>query len=139
MENSVWVYAENDGATIADVSLELIGKGRELADQVRSELGALIIGDGVSSLAPELIAYGADKVYVAEHPQLKYYLTLPYTRIAVELIKKYRPSILLIGGTNTGRDLAPTKNGLRRIHGGNGSDRAGGRIRPTGNQPEGYP
>lgn len=107
MENGVWVYVENEGATIADVSLELLGKGRELADQLRSELAAFIIGHAISSLAPKLIQYGADKVYVAEHPQLEYYLTLPYARIAVELIDKYRPSILLIGATNRGRDLAP--------------------------------
>jgi len=107
MENGIWVYAENDGTTIADVSLELLGKGRELAEQLGSELAAFIIGQGVSTLAPKLIQYGADKVYVAEHSQLEYYLTLPYTRIAVELIEKYHPSILLIGATNQGRDLAP--------------------------------
>ena len=107
MENGVWVYVENDGATIADVSLELLGRGRELADQLRSELAAIIIGHEVSGLAPKVIQYGADKVYVAEHPDLDYYLTLPYARIVVELIEKYRPSILLIGATNRGRDLAP--------------------------------
>lgn len=107
MENGIWVYAENDGTTIADVSLELLGKGRELAEQLGSELAAFIIGHGVSALAPKLIQYGADKVYVAEHSQLEYYLTLPYTRIAVGLIQKYHPSILLIGATNQGRDLAP--------------------------------
>ena len=107
MENGVWVYVENDGATIADVSLELLGKGRELADQLRSELAAIIIGHGVAGLAPKVIQYGADKVYVAEHPELDYYLTLPYARITVEFIEKYRPSILLIGATNRGRDLAP--------------------------------
>jgi electron transfer flavoprotein alpha subunit len=107
MENGVWVYIENDSSAIADVSLELLGKGRELADQLRSELVALIIGHDVSDLAPQLIACGADKVYVAEHPQLEYYLTLPYTRIATELIHEYQPSILLVGATHTGRDLAP--------------------------------
>jgi electron transfer flavoprotein alpha subunit len=66
-----------------------------------------MIGHDVSGLAPELIAHGADKVYVAEDPQLKYYLTLPYSRIALELINEHHPGILLIGATNTGRDLAP--------------------------------
>jgi electron transfer flavoprotein alpha subunit len=107
MENGVWVYVENEGATIADVSLELLGKGRELADQLDSELVALIIGHGLSDAGTELIAHGADKVFVAEHPRLAFYLTLPQSRIAVELIEKHRPSILLIGATNTGRDLAP--------------------------------
>ena len=107
MENGVWVYVENDGAAIADVSLELLGRGRELADQLGSELVAFIIGHDLSGAATELIARGADKVLVAEHPRLEFYLTLPYSRIAIELIEKYRPSILLIGATNTGRDLAP--------------------------------
>jgi len=107
MENGVWVYVENDGAAIADVSLELLGRGRELADQLGSELVAFIIGHDLSGAATELIAHGADKVFVAEHPRLEFYLTLPHSRIAIELIEKYRPSILLIGATNTGRDLAP--------------------------------
>jgi electron transfer flavoprotein alpha subunit len=107
MEKGVWIYAENEEAVISDVSLELLGKGRELADRLDTELAAFVIGDSVSSLADVLIAHGADKVYVAEHPQLKYYLTLPYTRIALDLIKAHKPSILLIGATNKGRDLAP--------------------------------
>ena len=107
MKNAVWIYAENEETVISDVSLELLGKGRELADRLDTELVALVIGDSVSSLAGELIAHGADKVYVAEHPKLKYYLTLPYARIALELIKEHEPSILLIGATNKGRDLAP--------------------------------
>jgi len=107
MENSVWVYAETEGTALADISLELLGKGRELADRLDTELAAFMVGHGIAGLAPELIARGADKVYVAEHPRLAYYLTLPCSRIAVELIEKYRPSILLIGATNVGRDLAP--------------------------------
>lgn len=107
MGNGVWVYVENDGGTVADVSVELLGKGRELADQLSSELVAVVIGYGLEGVAAELIAYGADKVFVAEHPRLEFYLTLPYSSIALDLIKKYRPDILLIGATNTGRDLAP--------------------------------
>ena len=107
MKNDVWVFIEIDSGTIADVSYELLGKGRGLADQLGSELACFIIGHQISDVAPELIAYGADKVYVADDSQLVYYLTLPYTRIAVNLIKEFRPSILLIGATNIGRDLAP--------------------------------
>jgi electron transfer flavoprotein alpha subunit len=107
MENSVWVYAETDGTALADISLELLGKGRELADRLDTELAAFMVGHGIAGLAPELIAHGADKVYVAEHSRLAYYLTLPCSRIAVELIEKYRPGILLVGATNVGRDLAP--------------------------------
>lgn len=107
MKNSVCVYVENSDETVVDVSLELVGKGRELADQLNSKLVALIIGHGVSNYAPELIEYGADTVCVAEHPHLAYYLTLPYSRISVELIQKFQPSIFLIGATHIGRDLAP--------------------------------
>jgi len=107
MENGVWVFIENDSGTVADISYELLGKGRELADRLGSELACLIIGHQISDTAPELIAYGADKVYVADDSQLTHYLTLPYARIAVNLIKEFRPSILLIGATSIGRDLAP--------------------------------
>jgi len=107
MGNDVWVYIENDSGTIADVSFELLGKGRELADHLGYELACFIIGYQVSDLGPELIAHGADKVYVADDPQLSMYLTLPYARIAVDLIKEFRPSILLIGASSNGRDLAP--------------------------------
>jgi electron transfer flavoprotein alpha subunit len=107
MENGVWVFIENDSGTIADISFELLGKGRELADQLGSELACFIIGHQISDAALELIAYGADKVYVADAPQLACYLTLPYARIAVNLIEEFRPSILLIGATSIGRDLAP--------------------------------
>jgi electron transfer flavoprotein alpha subunit len=107
MENGIWVFIENDSETIADVSFELLWKGRELADQLGSELACFIIGHRISDAAPELIANGADKVYVADNPQLACYMTLPYARIAIDLVKEFRPSILLIGATSVGRDLAP--------------------------------
>ena len=66
MGNGVWVFIENDSGTIADVSFELLWKGRELADQLGSELACFIIGHQISDAAPELIANGADKVYVAD-------------------------------------------------------------------------
>jgi electron transfer flavoprotein alpha subunit len=107
MENGVWAFIETDSGTIKDVSFELLWKGRELADRLGAELACFIIGHQILDAAPELIAHGADKVYVADDPQLVSYLTLPYTRIAVDLIKEFRPSILLIGATSNGRDLAP--------------------------------
>jgi len=107
MENNVWVFIESDSGTIADVSFELLWKGRELADHLETELACFIIGHQISDAAPELIAHGADKVYVADDSRLACYLTLPYARIAVDLIKEFRPSILLIGATSNGRDLAP--------------------------------
>jgi electron transfer flavoprotein alpha subunit len=107
MENSVWIYAETDGPTLADIGLELLSKGRELADRLDTELVAFMVGHGIAGLAPELIAHGADKVYVAEHPRLAHYLTLPTTRIAIQLIEEHRPGIVLVGATTVGRDLAP--------------------------------
>ena len=107
MENGVWVFIETDSGTIADVSFELLWKGRRLADHLGAELACFIIGHQISDAAPELIAHGADKVFVADDSQLACYLTLPYTRIAADLIKEFRPSILLIGATCIGRDLAP--------------------------------
>jgi electron transfer flavoprotein alpha subunit len=107
MGNGVWVFIENDSGAVSDIGFELLGKGRELADRLGSELACFIIGHKISDAAHELIAYGADKVYVADDSQLARYLTLPYARIAVDLIKKFRPGILLIGATSTGRDLAP--------------------------------
>ena len=107
MENGVWVFIENDSGTVSDVSFELLGKGRELADRLDSELACFVIGHQISETAPDLIAHGADRVYVADNSQLARYLTLPYARIAVDLIKEFRPSILLIGATSIGRDLAP--------------------------------
>jgi len=107
MENGVWVFIESDSGIIAEVSFELLWKGRELADRLDTGLACFIIGHQISDAGPELIAHGADKVYVADDTQLACYLTLPYARIAVDLIKEFRPSILLIGATTNGRDLAP--------------------------------
>jgi electron transfer flavoprotein alpha subunit len=107
MNNDVWVFIETDSGIVADVSFELLWKGRELADQLGAELACFIIGHQISEAAPELIANGADKVYVADDSQLACYLTLPYMRIAIDLIKEFRPGILLIGATSVGRDLAP--------------------------------
>jgi len=89
------------------VSLELLGKGQELARGLKGALAAVLIGDKVEGLAPELIAHGADKVYLAQDAQLRLYQSGPYARILADLIAQYQPEILLIGGTSLGRDLAP--------------------------------
>jgi electron transfer flavoprotein alpha subunit len=105
--NEVWVYAEQHGGEIAEVSLELLGKGGELARKLNAKLAALLLGDGVKGLAQSLVRYGADKVYVAESAALKDYRTLPYSRSAAALIKQHEPQIVLFGATTTGRDIAP--------------------------------
>jgi electron transfer flavoprotein alpha subunit len=104
----VWVYAEQEEGKLSDVPLELISKGRELADTLGVPLGAVLLGEGVSGLAETLIAHGADKVYLEQHPKLAMYQTAPYTKAICDLIEEHKPQIVLFGATAIGRDLAPT-------------------------------
>ena len=105
--HEVWVYIEQHDGKIADVSLELLGKASVLAKQLKVKVGAMLLGGDVKALTKQIFAYGADKVYLVEHPHLKEYTTLPYAKAVVELIKKYQPQIALYGATSTGRDVAP--------------------------------
>ena len=90
--NNVLVFCEKSNDSIARVSLELISKARELADILKVKVEALIIGDtSVKSMAKEAIAYGADIIYTHTDDRLKEYLTLPYTNIIVQLVKKKKP------------------------------------------------
>jgi electron transfer flavoprotein alpha subunit len=104
---NVWVFVEQDGGKIAEVSLELMSKGRELADSLGSELWAVLAGDKVESLCPELVARGADRILLAEHHELAIYRTLPYARVLTGLASERKPYILLFGASNVGRDLGP--------------------------------
>jgi electron transfer flavoprotein alpha subunit len=106
-QNSVWVFIEQTDGKIADVSLELTGKARELADQLGYEVVGLVFGHNVGGLADEVIARGADRVLLADHPELAVYRTLPYARVAIAEARRRKPEIFLIGGTPNGRDLAP--------------------------------
>jgi electron transfer flavoprotein alpha subunit len=103
----LWVFVEQRDRGPAGVSLELLGTGRVLADKLGTEVTALVIGDGISEIAHELISFGADKVAVAEHPVARDYRTEVYTDIIVEQALTGKPDILLIGATCFGRDLAP--------------------------------
>ena len=108
MSNPVLVFAEQDGGRLAEVSLELVGKGRELADRVGAPLGAILCGaDGAEALADELFAYGCDDVYLARHAELETYRTLPCARAVCDAIGMAKPQIVLYGATHVGRDLAP--------------------------------
>ncbi|MFZ5642910.1 MAG: FAD-binding protein [Bacillota bacterium] len=102
----VWVFIEQREGQIAAVSLELLGAGRQLADKLGVELACVIPGDSICHLAGKVYEYGADRAYVVDDPDLKHYRTATYTRTIVSLVRKYKPEILLIGATNTGRDLA---------------------------------
>jgi len=106
-ERNVWIFIEQDDGQIAEVSLELLAKGREIADQLGSEAWAVLCGDQIESLAEPVIQHGADQVLLADHPELEMYRTLPYCRVITNLVRHHAPSIFLIGATPVGRDLAP--------------------------------
>jgi len=103
----VWVYAEQEGGEINPASLELLGKATELAQSLNEKVGAVLAGKDVRSLANELIAHGADRVYLCEHDLLESFLPVPYTRVIAELIGRYRPQIMLFSATPLGRELGP--------------------------------
>lgn len=103
----IWVFIEQDDGCIANVSLELLSKARELADQLDGRVGGLLCGHDIAELAEPVIHHGADVVYVADHPELEVYRTLPYARVAIDLVQEHKPFIFLLGATPTGRDLAP--------------------------------
>jgi electron transfer flavoprotein alpha subunit len=106
-KKGIWVFIEQDDKKIADVSLELIGKARALADPLGYEVVGLLCGYEVADLANDVIASGADRVLLADHKELALYRTLPYTKVAVEAIQLQKPDIFLVGATPNGRDLAP--------------------------------
>ncbi|MBE0537777.1 MAG: electron transfer flavoprotein subunit alpha/FixB family protein [Phycisphaerae bacterium] len=103
----VWIFAEQRAGTLADTPLELLSKGRELADALGVKLGAVLMGQNVSGLCATLGHYGADKVYLVEDAMLAQYQANSYTRAMGELIHEHRPQIVLYGATPVGRDLAP--------------------------------
>jgi electron transfer flavoprotein alpha subunit len=103
----IWVYAEIEDGKVAGVSLELLGKGRELAQALEVPLAAVILGERPRALADVLFAHGADMVYLADDPRLAEYTTLPFARVLTELVREKKPEIVLYGATPLGRDLAP--------------------------------
>jgi electron transfer flavoprotein alpha subunit len=116
-KGEVWVFGEQHNGELEDTPIELMSKGRRLADTLGVKLACLLLGNKVKDLATKLIHYGADKVYLAEHPLLGHYQTNSYAKVICDLIGKYEPQIVLYGATITGRDLAPriasaTKAGL---------------------------
>lgn len=104
----VWVFIEHKEGKISNVSFELLGEGRKLADALGCKLSAMLLGDGVEECTQEVISYGADTIYLTENPILKEYRTDSYTAGAVNLIRKYKPEIVIFGATTQGRDFAGT-------------------------------
>jgi electron transfer flavoprotein alpha subunit len=106
-EHNVWIFIEQDDQRIAEVSLELLAKGGEIARHLGSKVWAVLCGDQIGDLAKQVIQHGADKVLLAEDPELEMYRTLPYCRVITNLARQWKPYIFLIGATPVGRDLAP--------------------------------
>jgi electron transfer flavoprotein alpha subunit len=106
-QGEVWVFAEQHNGSLEDTPLELMSRARRLADILNVPMAAILPGDKVKTLADKLIHYGADKVYLAEHPILEHYQANSYARVIYDLIHKHKPQIVLYGATVTGRDLAP--------------------------------
>ena len=113
----VWIFIEQRNGKPADVSFELLSKGRKLADSLQSSLKAIVIGHNVKQIAQETFNYGAEEAIVVDNEQLAHFKTMPYSRILNELVEKHQPRVMLYGATVIGRDLAPrvashTKSGL---------------------------
>ena len=104
----VFIYAQQVDNVLSGISFELIGKAKDLAEPLNTEVTAVLIGSGVKNLADSLAEYGADRVIVVDDPALKEYRTEPYAHALSEVIKKYKPEIMLVGATAIGRDLGPT-------------------------------
>ncbi|MBP3926932.1 MAG: electron transfer flavoprotein subunit alpha/FixB family protein [Clostridium sp.] len=110
----VFVFAQQVDNVIGNIAFELIGKGKELAKDLGTEVTAVLVGSDVKGLADELAEYGADKVIVVDDPELKEYRTEPYTHAIASVINEFKPEIFLIGATAIGRDLGPRV--CARIH-----------------------
>ena len=103
----VFVFAQQVDNELTPIAFELIGKGKDLAKDLNTDVTAVLIGSDVKSLADELAEYGADKVIVVDDPELKDYRTEPYAHALASVIKEYKPEIMLVGATAIGRDLGP--------------------------------
>ena len=106
-KGGVWVFCEQRQGSMMPTSFELISEGRKLADELGTKLYGILLGHNIEGIAKELGGYGADGVYVCDHPLLEHYTTDGYTKVICDVIEEYKPEIMLIGATNIGRDLGP--------------------------------
>ncbi|MGL6199721.1 MAG: electron transfer flavoprotein subunit alpha/FixB family protein [Lachnospiraceae bacterium] len=104
----VFVYAQQVDNKINGVAFELLGKARDLAKDLNTDVTAVLIGSNIMDLTKKLAAYGADRIIVVDDPELKEYKTEPYTHALASVINKYKPEVMLVGATSIGRDLGPT-------------------------------
>ena len=129
--NNIFVYIEMEGGKVADVSLELLTKGRELATTLGVKLEAVVLGHNLAGIEKELAKYGADTVWVADDPLFSPFRTLPHTAVLCGLIGQEKPQIALFGATPVGRDfVGPAQRSYGRLH-------AARNRRPQGRQ-DGY-
>ena len=103
----VYVFAQQVDNEISSIAFELLGKAKDLAKDLSTDVTAVLLGSGVKDLADKLAEYGADKVIVVDDPELKVYRTEPYAHALSSVINKYKPEIVLVGATAIGRDLGP--------------------------------
>lgn len=110
----VFVFAQQVDNKVSGIALELIGKGKDLAKDLGTEVTAVLVGSNVKDLADELAEYGADKVILVDDPELKEYRTEPYAHALASVINEFKPEIFLVGATAIGRDLGPRVSA--RVH-----------------------
>ena len=110
----VFVFAQQVDNKLSGIALELVGKGKDLAKDLGTEVTAVLIGSDVKDLCTELAEYGADRIIVVDDPELKNYRTEPYAHALAEVINTYKPDIMLVGATAIGRDLGPRVSA--RVH-----------------------
>ena len=103
----VYVFAQQVDNEISSIAFELLGKAKDLAKDLSTDVTAVLIGSGIKGLADQLAEYGADKVIVVDDPELKDYRTEPYAHALASVINQYKPEIMLVGATAIGRDLGP--------------------------------
>ena len=103
----VYVFAQQVDNEISSIAFELLGKAKDLAKDLSTDVTAVLIGSGIKELADQLAEYGADKVIVVDDPELKDYRTEPYAHALSSVINQYKPEIMLVGATAIGRDLGP--------------------------------
>ena len=105
--NNIFVYCEVEEGVVAEVSLELLTKGRSLSNQLACQLEAVVIGSGLKEVEKQIIPYGVDVLHIADDPRLEPYTTLPHASILNKLFAEEKPQIALMGATPIGRDLGP--------------------------------
>lgn len=103
----VYVFAQQVDGEMSSIAFELLGKAKDLAKDLNTEVTAVVLGSGIKTLADSLAEYGADKVIVVDDPELEVYRTEPYTHALASVINEYKPEIMLVGATAIGRDLGP--------------------------------